>query len=261
MRKIISGLMLLLTLTHLSAQKSISRQVIASGGGTLSNRNIHISYTVGETVIETFSKPRILLSQGFQQPDKRGSFFDMNIADITSFDAYTEYRIAKLLLVTNTGFKTDYFVLERLNNDNGKFEPLEKRNVTAAVRTLADYSFTDKNPQEGDNFYRIMQITQQNDSVFTEVKKLTFNTLKDLTLFPNPASDYVNVDLSQYQGKSATLSVYSALGQLLLYQAVESIGKEPIKIHLDGIETGSFQLNIAIKGQRVMARQLIVAKE
>ncbi len=261
MRKLCLWVVLILSFTHLTAQKTISRKVIASAGGSVSNKNCQISYTVGETVINTITAPKITITQGFQQPDANSYSTALNISDITRFDAYAEYRTAKLLLVTNTGFKTDYFVLERLNNSSSQFEALENRNVQVIAQSLTDYSFTDKEPQDGDNYYRIKQVTQRGDSIFTEVRKVTFNTKGELTLFPNPASEYVNIDLSEFQGKSATLSVFSPVGQILLNQVVEKIGKEPVRIALNGMVTGTFQLKIDVKGQRSISKQLIVAKE
>lgn len=49
-------------------QVQITRQVIGSTGGAAAGTNIAISYTVGETVIQTISNSMIL-TQGFQQPD------------------------------------------------------------------------------------------------------------------------------------------------------------------------------------------------
>ncbi len=44
-----------------------AQEVIASGGDYFSNSYGSLSYTFGETVIETFSKPGYTLTQGFQQ--------------------------------------------------------------------------------------------------------------------------------------------------------------------------------------------------
>jgi hypothetical protein len=45
-----------------------AQQVIASAGGYYEGDNISISWTLGETVVETFQGADIILTQGFQQP-------------------------------------------------------------------------------------------------------------------------------------------------------------------------------------------------
>lgn len=52
----------------LSAQVSLDRQVIGATGGEGGNSSINVSYTVGETMVETLSGGGITLTQGFQQP-------------------------------------------------------------------------------------------------------------------------------------------------------------------------------------------------
>ena len=47
---------------------SNAQQVIASSGGYFEGENISFSWTLGETVIETFEGGDIILTQGFQQP-------------------------------------------------------------------------------------------------------------------------------------------------------------------------------------------------
>jgi len=50
-------------------QVQITRQVIGSTGGDVTGSNISVSFTVGETVIQTVSNSMIL-TQGFQQPEE-----------------------------------------------------------------------------------------------------------------------------------------------------------------------------------------------
>jgi hypothetical protein len=52
--------------------QSISRRVIANAGGIVSDSNNSISFTIGETVIGTFSTNNNLLTQGFQQGNESG---------------------------------------------------------------------------------------------------------------------------------------------------------------------------------------------
>ncbi|MEO0895921.1 MAG: T9SS type A sorting domain-containing protein [Bacteroidota bacterium] len=65
MRTIIFTSLFLASLLSLQAQ-SLSRQVI----GTAGSDNPQLSYTVGETVIQTAVSGSFILTQGFQQPDQ-----------------------------------------------------------------------------------------------------------------------------------------------------------------------------------------------
>jgi hypothetical protein len=73
MKKLISIYALTATIICLAMFKRInaqtlSPQVIASAGGYQSNASASLSFTIGETVIQTFTSPNNILTQGFQQP-------------------------------------------------------------------------------------------------------------------------------------------------------------------------------------------------
>ena len=50
-----------------SASAQIKQEVIASAGGYNVTSNISISWTLGETIIPTFTSPNLILTHGFQQ--------------------------------------------------------------------------------------------------------------------------------------------------------------------------------------------------
>ena len=51
----------------LSAVAQVKQEVIASAGGYNVASNISISWTLGETIIPTFTSPNLILTHGFQQ--------------------------------------------------------------------------------------------------------------------------------------------------------------------------------------------------
>lgn len=51
----------------LSARAQVKQEVIASAGGFDTNGSISISWTLGETIIPTFTNGDLVLTHGFQQ--------------------------------------------------------------------------------------------------------------------------------------------------------------------------------------------------
>lgn len=68
MKKFIFLLTAFFTTASLYAQQ-LSPTVVASAGGFFSGGNAQISWTLGETVIETTGGSNVILTQGFQQSD------------------------------------------------------------------------------------------------------------------------------------------------------------------------------------------------
>ena len=89
MRNVSLFLFGLFLFSGLNAQ-SIERDVIASAGGYFENDEISISWTLGEVITETVSTSdnRIILTQGFQQPDNvaklKAPTDEVKLPDMTS---------------------------------------------------------------------------------------------------------------------------------------------------------------------------------
>jgi hypothetical protein len=246
---------LLFVLSGMDASaQSLKRKVIASGGGSLRNNQYQLSFTIGEPVIAKFKSTRYILSQGFQQPD-----WTAGAQNLMTFYGYAEENTGRFILVTLSNKETDFLVLERIDNQSGLFEEYEYRNITIGMNSLTQLSFTDLDPQDGDNFYRVKQVFSDGTSRYSEVQKLNFKTVA-LNLYPNPASDFVKVDLSSFIGGKAIISVFSTIGHQVVVQKVDNIGRQSINIPLDNIDPGYYQVLIQVEGKRTIAKQLIIAK-
>lgn len=73
MKKTILFTFSIFVLSHLTFAQSIERSVIGSAGSFVSSGSVQLSWTVGETVVNTASAGSVILTQGFQQPNQANS--------------------------------------------------------------------------------------------------------------------------------------------------------------------------------------------
>jgi hypothetical protein len=174
-----------------------------------------------------------------------------------AFEAQAVEGRAKLQWVTNAD-DIDYFNIER-KDANGDFEILDRQNALSTENGLKTYTFTDFNPLEGDNFYRIHTILNGNTPPqYSEVKKVSFIKKEDVGIFPNPASDFIDIDLRKYEGKKVTLSVYNQVGKLLKIQVIEKASSEPVHLDLGGQGDGQMLLRISAEGRREVMKKFLI---
>jgi Ricin-type beta-trefoil lectin domain-like/PA14 domain/Secretion system C-terminal sorting domain len=182
--------------------------------------------------------------------------------ETVGFEARAVEGRAKLQWFTNAGYKNDYFEVERLNTQ-GSFDVLDRQNATA-TNDVAYYTFNDYNPFEGDNFYRIHTITNvsnpQIQAEYSEIKKVSFTKNDLATLFPNPADDYMNIDLRQYEGKAVHLYFYNSLGTVLKKTTIDKATSAPQRIDIQELPTGSYLVLIQAEGKRVLKQLLNVVR-
>jgi Ricin-type beta-trefoil lectin domain-like/Secretion system C-terminal sorting domain/Bacterial Ig-like domain (group 2) len=176
-----------------------------------------------------------------------------------AFEARASEGRAKLQWITNTGFKNDYFEVERLNA-NGSFEVLNRLNTEGGTE-LKSYTFTDNDPLEGDNFYRINAISNGNTPPqYSEVKKVSFSKNDGISVFPNPADDYINIDLRKYEGQRVALSFYNSVGLMVKKQTIEKVSAAPQRVDMQGFGTGSYLLRVQSEGKREVTRLFNITK-
>lgn len=122
--------------------QSLSRSVISAAGSS----NEQLSFTVGETVIATGSGPSIILTQGFQQPDRLFPDFVHPLGRETTFELYPNPAKQSLTLELNTSmaFKLLISFTDMRGRSVLKEQSLLVQNQTATdfdVSTLASGAY------------------------------------------------------------------------------------------------------------------------
>jgi hypothetical protein len=79
-------------------------------------------------------------------------------------------------------------------------------------------------------------------------------------LFPNPASNYVDIDIESLRYREAEVSVVSYDGKVLIKEKVESVPATPIRIDLESVQNGQYFIRVESEGRRAMIKQLIIMR-
>ncbi len=188
-----------------------------------------------------------------------GNVQSFNSNQIFTFEAKAELNQAKLLWVTNTGHQNDYFEVERLNAA-GQFEMLDVINANSDNDEVKAFDFTDSKPLQGENDYRIKTVLLDGTHQYSEVKKLNFNHLGTVNIFPNPANDFIEVDLSIYTGRAVKVYIYNQLGKLLKIEKIDNATVSPQRIDTQIFTSGTYLLRVQANGKREVTKLFNISK-
>lgn len=156
-----------------------------------------------------------------------------------SFTGRTNNGQAFLQWTTENEANTSRFIVER-SNDAMNYS--EIGNVAAAnTAGLHAYSFTDAQPFDGTNHYRLKQVDRNGRFTYSEVLRL-FKGAKnqDLLTYPNPVLQTLFVD-GAIEG-SITYRMYSATGMLLKSGTKPFV--QPLAIDLRDLPQGTYLLRL-----------------
>ena len=153
----------------------------------------------------------------------------------------------------------DYFVIER-SVDGHDFEPIGHIKGDLVHRLMSTYSFVDSEPMDGFNFYRIEAITLAGKKSFTNMEVAKFSKRQQITLYPNPADNYFELDLLPFKGNAVDVMITNQFGQLIKQVHIDEVVSKPARIELDRFINGFYQVHIQAANNQSATVKLIVAK-
>jgi uncharacterized repeat protein (TIGR01451 family) len=177
-----------------------------------------------------------------------------------SLNANKVGAITYLLWISNLGKNGVEYILERSANGY-EWQAIGSQPNTVFDQTRELFENVDEHPLPGWNFYRIRLLQTDGTSLFSNVVMLEhWDDLYEFKLFPNPANEYVDVNLFGAEGQRVRLLLVDRMGRLVKEMEVEYASSAPHRMELDGVPEGWYVLWIQAAGQKAKALRLVVGK-
>ncbi len=180
--------------------------------------------------------------------------------DVLEVEAMPEFNRARIEFGDNTGYKNDYYEVEKLNTKSGEFERLAIVNNSNFDNQTAYQSVYDNTPTEGDNFYRVKVVYLDSLSKLSTIKKLSFNGLETIKVFPNPANDVVEIDLSKFNNETVGVYLYDAFGQKVAFQDVQKGKAATVRFDVSNQQSGNYWVRVTAQGKRDVMKKVQIVR-
>jgi carboxypeptidase T len=123
-------------------------------------------------------------------------------------------------LLTDETIKLDWDVAREINHDHYEVEKSLNGSTFVSIGKfygIAPYSFIDKNPAEGNNFYRIRQVDKDGKFKYSNTINIIYR-LKNfsINMYPNPVKDVLNIEINKAVKSKITLIVTDITGRTFL---------------------------------------------
>ena len=171
----------------------------------------------------------------------------------STFDAhYNDKLEVKLAWVTTAEEKGFVYEIER-SADGENFEKIGSVPGNGPEKVLNHYSFTDPNPRNGHNFYRVKQIDNLSDTYFSDVRMvlMKMDELQELIVYPNPIKNNTfTLETMEPFEKAVTLEIISSSGKLLNKIDIDA-GAIQQKVDLTQFPAGLYFIQIRYNSNKV----------
>ncbi len=158
---------------------------------------------------------------------------------LTSFTALKKNNSVELSWTTSSEQDNRGFEIQR-SSDGTHYFPIGWRDGTPGSTILTTYSFTDTHPVKGGNFYRLKQIDLDNRSALSAIRKVDFGQWMAVSVYPNPVTDVLNVQLDK---NITTIRIYD-IHSRLVWQEQNTESKLSFSIPLKNISSGLYLLEV-----------------
>lgn len=167
---------------------------------------------------------------------------------LASFEAVKVEDEAHLTWNTLNTANASHFEIER-SSDAKNFE--FKGKVLAPVNSTenVEYNYWDKKPMAGKNYYRLKMVSLDGRFEYSEVRLVNFNNDNSISLYPNPAKDYIIVDLGAAATNVQSIIITDALGKEIM---TRSVSAATISINLNNLSSGIYFVKLLDKNNNLI---------
>jgi hypothetical protein len=165
----------------------------------------------------------------------------VTLVDFTATNKNNQYSL--LNWQTSAEINFDHFEIDR-STATSSFSPIGTVTGHNNTSTNQLYNFSDNNPSDGDNYYRLKMVDLDGKFTYSKVVKVTFNLLT-MSLYPNPAKDkiYLKNNIIFTNGEQIKVVMINTLGQQILNESLNTNGQDLITVNLPaGMTPGIYYL-------------------
>lgn len=169
---------------------------------------------------------------------------------LKSFKATNMGRSNLLSFSTATERNNDYFDIER-SADGHHFESIGRVEGAGTSLSSKEYSFEDKAPLKGKNYYRLRQADFDGQSIYSLIVSVENGRAGALTLSPSPAVHLLQVDMENAAVEGDYYEIIDRSGKIVQQGSV-SAETTAFSADLSVLAQGIYFLRLVTKGQAVV---------
>lgn len=196
----------------------------------------------GTTVINSRNSTVNILSPGGSLT--ANGTLPINLVD---FAAVVNNGAVDLSWRTLTEGNSDHFDIERSTNGGSKWDVIGHVAAQGYSGTPVNYSFTDAAPGSGTIQYRVHAYDRDGRPTFSVVQTVRTTPIVSVSIYPNPAKDYVNVALPVSEATTGTVHIrlIGQSGQLLAEKSVTGAGGTIQSFAVSNYAPGNYLIQVA----------------
>ncbi|HXB07693.1 MAG TPA: T9SS type A sorting domain-containing protein [Puia sp.] len=159
---------------------------------------------------------------------------------LTSFTATLDQDVVNLAWTTSLEINADHIGIQRSVDAGSHWATIGSEAARNTTGTSTNYTFADGKPAMGTSEYRLQLVDKDGKTTYSQVRTIRNGAIGTVSVFPNPAHNYINVALGGSATENLLVRLYSQSGQLLQLRNVANAGGTTIALSVSGYPEGNY---------------------
>ncbi len=161
------------------------------------------------------------------------------------FEGQTNQKINTLSWATAAEYNSDYYNIQRSQNGID-FQTIGVVAAEGNSSSPTTYTFDDKNPYSGENYYRLELIDKNGLTNYSSIILLYINGEGlGYHFYPNPTNDIVYYEIESLKEEKLQIEVIDVLGRIVQKKTLNTVlGNNTIPIELKDYTAGSYLIRV-----------------
>ena len=165
-----------------------------------------------------------------------------------------------LTWTTELEINSDHFVVQSSTNAGANWNNIGTVAAHGNSSSPINYSFTDTKPANGTTEYRLEMVDKDGSTAYSTVVAIRIGLATSVSVYPNPASTYVNVVLGGSATGNVSIRLMNTTGQLLLEKTVSNAGGMTVPLTVSNFPQGDYLIVVVGSDGTQQVNKLLIAK-
>ncbi|MBS1598937.1 MAG: T9SS type A sorting domain-containing protein [Bacteroidetes bacterium] len=178
---------------------------------------------------------------------------------LTSFNAVLNGDKVNLSWTTAQEINAGYFGVQH-SNDGASWQDIGVVYAKGFSSTAVNYSYADESPSSNANYYRLLVMDRDGRYKYSPIKVVNGTSTKGLSVFPNPANNFVNVTLGIDMSTNTTIRLLNQFGQILQERKLTRAAGTTQTLPVQNYPQGNYILQITGENGSIETRKVLISR-
>jgi len=179
---------------------------------------------------------------------------------LSSFTAALDENVVDLAWTTSLEVNADHIGIQRSTDAGAHWNTIGTEAAKGSLGTSTNYTYRDTKPAAGTSEYRLQLVDKDGKYTYSEVKTIRTSLVTAVSVYPNPARDYVNVTLGGTSTETISVRLFNQSGQLLQEKNVSNGGGTIVPLAVSSYPQGNYVIVVTGADGAKQTSKLMITK-